>query len=261
MPTSEDKARGDAVRLCWTGGWDSTFRLLQALIIERTPVQPLYVINPVRASHSHEMRAMERIRAEVVARFPFTAELLQPTRTTDFGDILPDPEITKSFNRLADKSHLGTQYEWLARFASQTQFCDLELAVHRDDKAHGFLQDWVRAEKTTGTTAYVLKPEALETDLRIFKFFRFPLFDYTKLRMRDEAAAHGFDMLLNLTWFCHSPRPDGRPCGACAGCVYTRDEGLGERVPPPSFPRRIFLEVSKRIPWRLKRTIKRLRGS
>ena len=56
------------------------------------------------------------------------------------------------------------------------------------------------------------------------------LFDMTKRHMQAEARLSGFDDLMNLTWFCHRPRK-GAPCGTCNPCIYTIEEGLGERVP------------------------------
>lgn len=34
--------------LLWTGGWDSTFRVLQLLLCSRDAVQPHYIIDPER---------------------------------------------------------------------------------------------------------------------------------------------------------------------------------------------------------------------
>jgi hypothetical protein len=57
------------------------------------------------------------------------------------------------------------------------------------------------------------------------------VFDMTKRDMQRAARERGFAELMELTWFCHVPTPDGRPCGRCNPCRYTMDEGLARRVP------------------------------
>ena len=51
------------VQLFWTGGWDSTFQLLRLLLDQRAPVVPYYLLRDRRTSTTHELEAMERIRA------------------------------------------------------------------------------------------------------------------------------------------------------------------------------------------------------
>ena len=65
----------------------------------------------------------------------------------------------------------------------------------------------------------------------VFKAFTFPLFNLTKRDMQDIAQSKGFSDLLNLTWFCHTPQADIRPCGVCPPCIFTIEEGMGRRVP------------------------------
>ena len=48
--------------------------------------------------------------------------------------------------------------------------------------------------------------------------------------MRAEAQRAGLEPCMELTWFCHRPIDD-EPCGVCNPCIYTIEEGLGDRVP------------------------------
>ena len=50
---------GHCVNLLWTGGWDSTFRLLSLVLIKRKPVQPFYVIDVGRVSTIREIKTMQ----------------------------------------------------------------------------------------------------------------------------------------------------------------------------------------------------------
>ena len=220
-----------AASLLWTAGWDSTFRLLEALLVRRRVVQPYYLIDPERPSTPEELHAMQRVRSAVTARFPGAAGSLRETRIWNGVDIRPDAEITARYLRLKSRSHLGGQYDWLARFADQQGLSDLELAIHRDDRAAAFLEPHVVLCDGGGDPYYKLRADPPDADLRLFERFRFPVFDKSKRDMQRIAAAEGFGDVLELTWFCHLPTSQGLPCGTCNPCRYTIEEGLGRRIP------------------------------
>jgi hypothetical protein len=209
-----------AVKLLWTGGWDSTFRLLHLVLVEKRAASPYYLLDAQRASTPVEIETMRALRAEL------PADLVAPTVFRDVSDISEDRSITEKFERLRARSPLGAQYDWLARFAAEEKLDGLELAVHRDDQLHAFLEGQVEPSGD----AQVLRTEA-DADLSIFARFRFPLFELTKPEMQAEAERQGYAELLESTWFCHDPTPAGRPCGDCMPCRFTRREGLGRRIP------------------------------
>lgn len=49
------------VTILWTGGWDSTFRLLCLAENEDISIQPVYVIDENRKSKEYELDAMNKI--------------------------------------------------------------------------------------------------------------------------------------------------------------------------------------------------------
>ena len=218
-------------RLLWTAGWDSTFRLLETLLVRRKPVWPYYLKDPGRPSTEFELRAMKQIAAAIGEKFPHAAGLLHETAVSSVADLKPDAEITGRFERLRARSHLGGQYDWLARFATQNGLTDLELTVHQDDKAAIVLQPYVVLDDNGGDPVYRLRDNPPDDDLRIFEHFRFPIFGKTKRDMDRAAREHGFIDVMELTWFCHIPTPRGEPCGRCNPCRYTIEEGLGRRIP------------------------------
>lgn len=228
MPPSNGEAN---VRLLWTAGWDSTFRLLVALVLRRKSVQPYYLIDPERPSTPDELHAMQRITAKIAEKYPDTAGLLRSPVIARVTDLRPDRDVTDRFIRLRSRSHLGGQYDWLARFARQQGLGDLELAVHRDDRAHRFLEPYVVLDDNGGDPFHRLRDKPADPDMRLFERFRFPVFELTKREMQRRAREAGFDEVMELTWFCHIPTADGKPCGNCAPCRYTIDEGLGRRIP------------------------------
>jgi hypothetical protein len=224
-------APSPGIRLLWTGGWDSTFRLLMALLVYRKAVSPYYLVDPGRPSTPNELRAMEQISAEIAKRFARAAGMLDKPVISSVADLHPDPDITGRFERLRARSHLGRQYDWLARFAAQLGLTDLEVAIHQDDRAAKFLHAYVIKESGNGDPFYRLRDDPPDEDLRTFEAFRFPIFDKTKVDMQRISRNHGFADVMELTWFCHIPTLDGRPCGQCNPCRYTMEEGLARRIP------------------------------
>ena len=58
----ETNHKTSKINLLWTGGWDSTYRLLEILLIEKKVVQTYYLIDQTRLSHELEMKRMDEIR-------------------------------------------------------------------------------------------------------------------------------------------------------------------------------------------------------
>lgn len=228
--------------LLWTGGWDSTFRLLSLLLREQREVQPYYILDSLhyRPAVPAEREAMRRIRQELLARYPAAAVRLTDTIECQLSDIRPDAEIARCYEACLAIGFIGGQYEWLARYCRQHRIADMELSIHRDDKARELLAELIAPSRDR------LDPRfAGDCRYELFKSFRIPLFDMTKRQMQAEARAGGFDALMELTWFCHKPRR-GQPCGTCNPCIYTIEEGLGERV-PLSGRLRYHLRVTPRL--------------
>ena len=82
MNQSAEKDKPEPVHLAWTAGWDSTFRLLQLLLIEKRPVQPHYIVRP-EESTGQEIDAMHRIRRRLLSDYPEAREGLKPTALID----------------------------------------------------------------------------------------------------------------------------------------------------------------------------------
>lgn len=228
--------------LLWTGGWDSTFRLLWLLLHEQREVQPYYIVDRLhhRPAVPAEREAMRLIRQALLQRHPEAAVRLADTIECQLADIAADAEIASHYERCLAIGFIGGQYEWLARYCRQRGIEGMELSIHQDDKARELLAQLIGAERDR------LDPRfAGDCRYELFEPFRFPLFDMTKRQMQAEARSAGFDDLMRLTWFCHRPR-HGQPCGICNPCIYTIEEGLGERV-PPSGRLRYHLRVIPRL--------------
>jgi 7-cyano-7-deazaguanine synthase in queuosine biosynthesis len=232
----------DSARLLWTGGWDSTFRLLHLLIVERRSVQPYYVIEGARRA-SAEQTAMRNIRELLRTSHPEASARLQETVEVPLDQVAADAHMFSNYENALHFAFIGGQYEWLARMCAQRGVTDMELAIHRDDRARKLLAELIDASRRRLDSRF-----SGDARYELFQCFRFPLFDITKQQMRSAARRNGFEEFMALTWFCHRPRA-GQPCGVCNPCIYTIEEGLADRVP-----------LAGRIRYRL-RVLPRLRRS
>lgn len=219
------------INLLWTGGWDSSFRLLDALLIKKMAVKTYYIIDYSRPSFAHEIKTINVIKEIIKNRYFDVKDNLLPTNFYLISDIQPNDEITQKFNNLKAKDYLGIQYEWLARFAEENNIHDLELSIHGGGNSYKFLEESVELISNNNDSYYRLKSEIDDNNnLSIFKYYRFPILKLSKLDMKSIAAKNNFDDILNLTWFCHKPYHN-KPCGTCVPCRQTIKHGMGERIP------------------------------
>lgn len=235
MDTGERMDPDPPVSLLWTGGWDSTFRLLQLLLEHRLPVQPLYLLDDTRASSKVEIATMERLRAAIARKHPHTRYLLRPLSIVRVADLAPDPDVEAAHARLAVRDGIGSQYDWLARFARQHGTPGIELTLDCIQKgASGVLLDHaVHARAPHGYPTYRVPADEAEDDVALlFGRFAYPLIGTTREEMRDAAERKGWSDLMASTWFCHRPANGGQPCGLCHPCRANIEEGFGWRIPP-----------------------------
>lgn len=240
--------------ILWTGGWDSTFRVLDLVLNKKEVVRPYYVLDERRGSTKMEIITMEKIKGMIAKIDESFSENILETVTIDRNNIPKDENITNAYIKLTEQSHLGDQYDWLARYTNGMGINDLELCVHRDDTVEGFIKNDVELIEKDGDRYYKLVKDPSQPELDIFSHYHYPLFDMTKLDMEKNAKESGFDHIMEVTWFCHSPL-NGKPCGMCNPCKYTREEGLGRRVPNPT----IAMKIQRKIEMNLKRVKRKLK--
>lgn len=238
----------EPARLLWTGGWDSTYRLLSLVLVHQRPVEPHYIITGSRPSFPAELRTMGRIKTILFERVPEARERLRPTRITDVVDLQPDEEIARQIRALKAVRYLGSQYEYLARYAKQTSTSGLELSVEfsHHGGAYSFIKPVAVWRSDGEQSGYYAIPDGLADDnVALFSWFRFPLLDLSKLQMLERARRHGFADILDHTWFCHRPLPGDKPCGRCRPCGYVVTEGLASRLPWSSRMRHYLRNVRR----------------
>jgi hypothetical protein len=220
---------GETTYIAWTGGFDSTFRLCQLLIIEHRTVQPVYLImddvddnvnKPQRKSREKEIETMNNIREQLLVLYPDTEYMLRPTVFIE--TIKPNPKVTLAFGNLHTK--LGkfdrpvNQYERLTRL-SYIILDPLEVCAGRRGTG---LDDATRSFRTgQGASCRVKTGLPVKyKDLNIFKHLRLPVVHLTKKTMYRIAQKNLFDNILRLTWSCWFPTAAGKPCGKCEMCAH-----------------------------------------
>ena len=223
----------NVINLLWTGGWDSTFRLLQLILMEKKKVQPYYIMDPDRSSLGYELRAMQKIKNQLFMTRPDLRDLLFQTIFIEKHFIPSNKSISDAFKRLRKHVPFGVQYEWLSRFASVAGVKSLEIGAER---ATGQIADFMgkRLIKTQedGMTFYKIDEQLADTDAyTLFKYYRFPIREVSKIDMREISIRNAFDHLMELTWFCHHPRRHGKPCGVCTPCIQAFKFGMKFRLP------------------------------
>ena len=247
---------GGTIKVLWTGGWDSTFRIL-SLADKNVRVEPYYLVTD-RESKDVEIATMQRIQKQIMARSS-TVFTLAPLTLIDESGLQPDPQITQGFKSLLKRTFIGAQYEVLALLAKEQQ--GLELCIHRDDKAFKLIEAVGVTDEfndQAGTNVKLNLGNSPQDLVTVFGNFHFPILDFTKLDMKAYAETHGFDDLMNETWFCFTPI-QGKPCGLCNPCKYTIEEGMEYRFTDRALQRykyRTVLLFPKRVYRKIKRTLK-----
>jgi len=216
--------------LLWTGGWDSTYRLLVLLLIEKKNVQTYYIIDPNRKSVAYEMKAMQKIKRLLRENYPEGRELLLPTKFYELNDIEPNDNITNAFKRLLKRyPTLGTQNEWLARMTNQFKIRNLEMGLQKSTGNNfSAIKNLIKQSDSKGQTLVKITDNLKGTDeYFVFGNFSFPLFNITKSGMLKNATDWGFIEISENTWYCHQPLSNGKPCGVCVPCTaIVRDKML-----------------------------------
>lgn len=204
------------VHVLWTGGWDSTYRVLSLVLHQGLPVQPHYLFDSQRISTARELEAIRRITE--AARNRGAKNFLRETNIFPVSEISISEKIKADYQRIVDHFGVGEQYIWLGEYARQHRISNLELCIHTDDKAYP-----IAAKKN-------IDNEANEYLSETFGRFTFPILDLSKIDMLYLSKEEGFYELMEMTWFCHNPTRLKKSCGLCSPCRWTIQEGLRFRL-------------------------------
>ncbi|WP_372636590.1 hypothetical protein [Fodinibius sp.] len=223
----ENKERN--VDLLWTGGWDSTFRLLQIVLEEKKVVQPHYILFNDRWSKDKEIETMNQIKKMVFSDYPFTQNLINETIFIEEDEIGPDQAVSQLYEVLKREKYIGNQYDAIVRYAKQFQFDNLEIGTEGSGNTYAFVKPHVGQIDGKRKVDSEKAPEHI---YNFYKYFNFPLLNYSKQEMAESAGKKGWLTILNNTWICHKPIFGSIPCGACNPCINAaKDEFAKNRLP------------------------------
>ncbi|MDR0886323.1 MAG: 7-cyano-7-deazaguanine synthase [Clostridiales Family XIII bacterium] len=226
------------IYILWTGGYDSTFSLIQFLLKTETHIQPLYIHDSERASTSIEIKTMQHLREMIAQKFPHTVGRILPTKYIMIEEIPENREVTERFNLLLQKAHIGSQYDFITRYLVSVGLTNVNLSMERaPDKKNIhvglslMLKDSVEAFDDHGMTNYRLIDAYQDAPESIFYIYNFPTAKFTKVDMMNIAKEKGFAEILLSTWFCFNPTKKMQPCGFCNPCRQVRESGLKRHLP------------------------------
>jgi len=223
------------VKLFWSGGWDSTFRLLQLVLSEKKLVQPYYLIDPRRKSLRNELKARREIMNLLAKEHLQTRSLILPTIYYEVGDIVHDDELGQGYKAHRKTKRCESQYLWQAEYCKQFGLEDVEMAAERDN--HNIYEIEKRyfghfVEGTGKPGEYrIAKAYVNEPIYKLFGWYTFPIYDLSRQDMEQEAERQGWLEYMHMTWFCQSPVKGRYPCGTCLPCQQAIKKGQGRRIP------------------------------
>lgn len=215
------------VEIFWTGGFDSTFRIVQLSRCD-VVIQPYY-ISDNRESESNELDAIRSI-TKILITHKGTRCIFRELIIVNMKDRTQNSSITEAYTHLRKTDFFGSQYEWLACFSLYHP--GIELSIHEDDKALLLINKYGSLltcdDPDIGKYQVIDKKKSDHNIITLFKNYHLPLASWTKLNMQKFYVEEGYKDVMDLTWFCYSPKK-GKPCGMCNPCIYTIEEGLTDR--------------------------------
>jgi len=239
------------VKVLWTGGWDSTFRIIS--LAEKNVIIEPYYLSDNRESEQNDLDAIAQITSDLISK-DSTKCVIRPLKIIKSSQVEKDENITNSYQKILQKMYIGSQYDWLARFAKHN--IGIELSIHKDDKACDVIKTLgsVKLVENNIGNYYILDPSKSSDEVvQVFGNFHFPLLDLSKLDMKKEIDKLGYTEIMNKTWFCHSPI-NNEPCGLCNPCKYTIEEGMSFRLSPAGLRRYRYKFIYKKLRKLLKLT-------
>lgn len=234
----QNEKQSNEVNILWTGGWDSTFRLLQLLLEEQKRVQPYYMIDPERISTGAEIHRMGTLKRDIHNLWPDTKNLFLPTYYVNIESIQPDEEIRKAYHHLKNFVPLGSQYVWIPEFCKQHSLYEMEMSIENGANQQIIWKnlDYLKNQFSDNPDKLSDKErEIYQSSKTLFQYFRFPIIHLKKNETYEIAKEKGWMKLMNRTWFCYHPLivpfRGLVPCGNCITCKFQEKSGFKWRIP------------------------------
>ncbi len=233
--------------ILWTGGWDSTFRLIQIqkeYTDEPIVVQPVYISGAGRKSEAIEIDAMNEM-------LPMLRNLgknkIMDIQIVDLDSIPKNENITEAYNKTVKKLWLGVQYDWIARLA--IVYPGIEIGIEKPNGEYGGCSEAIATQGALiyRDRKYFLDKDKSTEDCRLlFGNLSFPIFEITETEMIEKVHEWKCEEIMRHIWFCHAPI-DGKPCGYCRPCQQKMECHMEWLIPESGQKRYRFFKRAKRI--------------
>lgn len=211
----------------WTGGFDSTYCILEALFIDNDIVIPIYLSGIIdnykknstrRKNNKQEINSINKIINKIKKDHPEKIKLLKPLI------IIPDFKLSNNIKKyllvLYKKKMVRRpicQYGFLAQVSISLNK-PIEIAIEKEPKSSIMYKSIHKYVSGKHYNRKINKKFINKyNELNIYKNFRFTTLHLTKKNMLQIAKLNNFDKYLYLTWSCWYPIK-GRPCGRCIMC-------------------------------------------
>lgn len=233
------------INILWTGGWDSTFRMIE-LSLQEVIVQPIYCVTK-RNNRENEIEAMQKILQRIREKM-LTKAKINDIKFIDIDALPANMEITAAYERISQNVTLGSQYRWLADVA--VQYPMIEIGVEKPSGEYSGIVTAIQHEGDfvyNGET-YVVDKAASSDDINlVFGNFSFPIINKTERDMLDIIKELHYEDVMKSIWFCHEPIA-GNSCGFCRPCQQKMECEMSWLLPEVAQRRyRVFNRLRKTI--------------
>lgn len=244
--------------ILWTGGWDSTYRMVELSRQELT-VQPVYVIDDGRKSAEKEKEVMADI-LHALREHPQTKATLMDVKYIPKQEIPANEAITLAYRKVRQEQSLGGQYDWLARLA--VQYPGIELGVEKPLGQGGGCNTLIarcgKLREQDGIYCIDRENSSRECVLLLGNF-TFPIRGKTVVDMIDTVARWGYEDIMKKIWFCNAPI-GGCVCGMCNPCRQKMEGGMDWLLPEAAQKRyRTHTKIRKLFGVKVGEAYRRLR--
>lgn len=214
----------EVVFVFWTGGWDSTYRIVE-LSMKEVIISPVYVIDQDRPSSYLEMETMDRI-SSVLRKCENTKAIILPVKKIEKEHIKDHIEITKAYKTISSHIKLGNQYDWLARLAMD--YPEIEVSIEKPNGEYGGCSAAIERFgelKREKDTFKIQKNKSSKELCLLFENMSFPIINITEREMVNNIKKWGYENVMKLIWFCHAPIKR-ETCGFCRPCEQKMECGM-----------------------------------
>lgn len=231
---NDDSNTRQTVAVLWTGGWDSTYRVIE-LSKKDINIQPVYILDEGRKSNRMERQAIERITGMLQKRKETRAVFL-PVDVINVADIPADAEVTAAWRKLSEEFDWGIQHDWTARVAQwkypMIEMC-IEKIVHGHTPTRMAIEKYGAVKPAVGGGNVIDQEKSDRVLNLVLGNITLPIYQITEVEMLRNVEEWGYMDVMENIWFCHDPI-GGKPCGLCGPCHTKMDSHMEFLLPAAS---------------------------